>query len=64
MSVGFVPTDPIEDVRRTYRAVIELRKTLPRNVDLRVPVRLLHAFENGLARRSQQLIPADSLRRS
>lgn len=28
MSVGFTPTDPLEELRRTYRAVQELQKTL------------------------------------
>lgn len=27
-AVGFAPTDPIEELRRTYKAVQELRKTL------------------------------------
>lgn len=30
MSVGFVPDDPLEELRRAYRAVNELRKILTR----------------------------------
>ena len=30
MSVGFTPTDPLEELRRAYKAVRELRKALHR----------------------------------
>ena len=48
MSVGFVPTDPLEQVRRTYTAVQELEKTLA-NVRKCFAAGKLHELDTEIA---------------